>query len=269
MESISSIKALDSTGKVQRTKQPDIRRAKPVAISSYQALVTEIAKVSVLNRNYCHFYRGQNEEYPDSPTCTLFPTILRKRPTKRGLLFENLDTLTKTLVNKKLPFLNQSELKKHPHLVWAILQHYEVCDTPLLDVTQSLHVACSFALTERDGSERSDGIIYVLGLPYPNGSTSYYVDQGMMNVRLLSCCPPEAKRPYFQEGYLIGSFPRPVSAHSSHDFGKRILAKFRLDNEDRKFWSDSHRMIPKTALYPDEPMLDSVINELKQLSNKL
>jgi len=45
----------------------------------------------------------------------------------------------------------------------TILHHYSVCDTPSLDLTHSLRVACSFAqLSSRDAR----AYVFVLGLPY-------------------------------------------------------------------------------------------------------
>jgi hypothetical protein len=54
-------------------------------------------------------------------------------------------------------------LNKYPEIAWSLLQHYEICDTPLLDLTHSLHVSCSFAF---DSNEGETGIIYVLGMPW-------------------------------------------------------------------------------------------------------
>jgi hypothetical protein len=80
---------------------------------------------------------------------------------------------------------------------WAILQHYEVCDTPLLDVTNSLRVAASFA-TNNPAAEGP--VLYVLGVPSLSGSITASSEQGLQIIRLSSICPPEARRPYFQEG---------------------------------------------------------------------
>jgi hypothetical protein len=96
-----------------------------------------------------------------------------------------------------------NKLKKFPELQWSILQHYEVCDTPLLDLKQSLRVAASFALNWTS----SEGYIFVFALPYPNGTISYFSEEELVIVRLLSVCPSEALRPHFQEGYLVGTFP--------------------------------------------------------------
>ena len=43
------------------------------------------------------------------------------------------------------------------------------------------------------------------GLPYITNRISVNSEQDLVNVRLLSICPPDALRPYFQEGYLAGT----------------------------------------------------------------
>jgi len=63
---------------------------------------------------------------------------------------------------------------------WAILQHYGVCDTPLVDLTHSLRVAASFAHLEflkakSKNKRRKYGYVMALAMPYPVGSISYSV----------------------------------------------------------------------------------------------
>ena len=41
--------------------------------------------------------------------------------------------------------VENDRLRRQRILRWSILQHYEICDTPLLDVTQSIRIAASFA----------------------------------------------------------------------------------------------------------------------------
>ena len=139
-------------------------------------------------------------------------------------------------------------------LRWAILQHYEVCATPLLDVTHSLRVAASFAQARMPESE---SFLFVLALPQISGSITTSSEHGIQMVRLLSVCPPAALRPHFQEGYLLGQYPT-LSAdggaeydRSELDFSRRLLAKFRL-GPSRHFWSTHFRPVPQAALFPDK-----------------
>ena len=66
---------------------------------------------------------------------------------------------------------------------WSILQHYEVCGTPLIDFTHSFRVACSFAQLENE-SDRA--YIYVFGLPYITNRISINSEHDLINIRLLS-----------------------------------------------------------------------------------
>jgi hypothetical protein len=151
-------------------------------------------------------------------------------------------------------FLGRQRIARYRLLRWAILQHYEVCATPLLDVTHSLRVAASFATNCSSGVEP---VIYILAVPAVSGSVSASSEQGIQTIRLSSICPPEARRPYFQEGYLLAEYPDLIAIDEKQDyrpyeidFGRRLLAKFRLSPSG--FWSKDYPPIPDVALYPDE-----------------
>ena len=107
------------------------------------------------------------------------------------------------------------------------------------------------------------GIVYVLGLPHPNGSISYYVEEQLRNIRLLSICPPEALRPYYQEGFLAGTFPDrdPPTLSSQHDFARRLVAKFKIPKAE--FWSNEFPPIPRVALYPANDRIEGICNGAK------
>ena len=93
----------------------------------------------------------------------------------------------------------------------------------------------------------------------------------MQTIRLSSICPPQARRPYFQEGYLVGEYPELMSFYEKSryapheiDFGQRLLAKFRLPTT---FWEPDHfPPIPKTALYPDarDHFLIEIARQIKE-----
>jgi hypothetical protein len=56
-----------------------------------------------------------------------------------------------------------AEARRRRYIQWSILRHYEVCPTPLLDLTHGLRVACSFAFLS-PGHE--DPLVFVFALPY-------------------------------------------------------------------------------------------------------
>jgi hypothetical protein len=164
-------------------------------------------------------------------------------------------------------FLGRERLKRQRILRWAILQHYEVCRTPLLDVTASLRIAASFASI----AAKSDAYVFVLGVPNLSGAVTASSEANLQVVRLSSACPPDAVRPHLQEGYLLGEYPEIAdfeqNANYSHyemDFGRRLIAKFRYD--PATFWkSPNFPRATDDALFPKnhrDPLL-SVAGELK------
>ena len=83
----------------------------------------------------------------------MYPTYFRKL-IKKEKSFEDLSSILSVKQNKiqqknhnRSPrFHGASSVFNSLHVRWALLQHYNICDTPLVDITQSLHVASSFAL---------------------------------------------------------------------------------------------------------------------------
>jgi hypothetical protein len=140
----------------------EVRESEPLEIGTYRDLVKDIAYISFYNPNFSLFFRGQSNEYADKYGATsLYPTIyrnengmkiLRKRIKERR--FEKLAFCKDKLV-KQFSYKGKLKLEYYDQLSWAILQHYRVCCTPLLDVTQSLRAACSFALNGKRLSNSS------------------------------------------------------------------------------------------------------------------
>jgi hypothetical protein len=163
-----------------------------------------------------------------------------------------LEKAEKILFKELSPHQGQHDetFQEFKEIRWAILQHYDVCETPLIDLTTSLRAACSFALY----NNKKDGILYILGLPNINGSISFYVEEKLSILKLISICPPFALRPHFQDGYLACNFPIYTSCDHMrfNDFSRRLLAKFKLNNNNGKFWNKDFRYIPENALYPND-----------------
>jgi hypothetical protein len=141
---------------------------------------------------------------------------------------------------------------------WAIIQHYDVGKTPLLDVTQSPLVACSFAFLESQQQNASHFYFYVLGVPQISGAITISPTAELQIVRLNSVCPPDTMRPHFQEGYLVCTYPtvdsyEKMSAYTREemDCAQRLIAKFRVVANE-SFWGTSFRRLDRTALYPTE-----------------
>ncbi|MBI1923262.1 FRG domain-containing protein [Candidatus Poribacteria bacterium] len=249
----------------------EVKESESLEVSTYKDLVKYIAYISFKNPRFSLFFRGQNQDYKDKENASsLYSSIFRPdsgKDLKSKTLSKRVEALgvAEEWVQRYLVqdaafrFEGASKLRKFREVRWALLQHYEVVPTPLLDVTQSLRVACSFALMNAS----KHGYVYVLGFPHINGSISYSVEEQMLNVKLLSICPPTALRPYFQEGYLVGDFPSSVEKDSQFNFARRLIAKFKLCKST--FWDDYFKEIPKEALFPnEEDEVKKICDEIKE-----
>ena len=245
----------------------EVRKSEALDVDTYSDLVKHMAYISYKNADYSLFFRAQDNDYRTQQGCsTLYPSIyrdLKNNASRNIIIFQRFDFLQfaeGALVREfeKQRFLGRSKIDKFREVRWAILQHYEVCQTPLLDVTHSLRVACSFALDM--GREYS--YVYVLGFPHVNGSISYSVEEELLNVKLLSICPPRALRPHFQEGFLVGSFPSSDESRSeSLDVARRLIAKFRLNNDT--FEDENFTRIPHSSLYPSNDSIERLCKRIK------
>ena len=167
-------------------------------------------------------------------------------------------------------FEGRKNIRVYEILRWSILQHYDVCPTPLLDITHSIRVACSFA--HYDVNHQDEVFIYVLGMPQINGSVTASSEQGIQIIRLLSICPPNAKRPHYQEGYLAGEFPtigyieKAEYSRGEMDFARRLICKFRIADRN-SFWDEDFKPIPETYLCPDDR--DEMVEIASQIKDGL
>jgi hypothetical protein len=241
-------------------------------VGTYMELATKVAELQFRNRDFVLMFRGQSGDHRNRSNYTsLKATLLRamtsnKIPTESELdrRFAKLIEAERALVAEydQRKLLGRDRLRRQRILRWAILQHYEVCPTPLLDVTQSLRIAASFASHNANG----EAFVFVLGIPHVSGAITASAEAGLQIVRLASVCPPSAVRPHIQEGYLLGEYPDCADAeqklHYSHaemDFGRRLIAKFRF--EPARFWDKSGNfpMVGEAALYPrssQDPMFE-------------
>lgn len=249
----------------KRYTNKEIRDSSAISIKTFPELVGLVARIANHNPDYALFFRGQPKDYKiKNGQSSCYPTIFRSagKSLSDFELSENFRLLSwcsKELLTQLqlLKVDSMDKLRKFPELRWSILQHYGVCNTPLLDVTHSLRVAASFALLESG----SDPHILVLALPYPNGTISYSTEEELQNIRLLSASPSVALRPHFQEGYLLGTFPAIVEKkQNSLDFGKRVISKIKIPRTG--FWTTGFHAIPRNALYPDSDNMSVVCKNI-------
>lgn len=246
--------------------------AQPFKVKTFRELVEYVAKLSFLNKDYNLFYRGQVNDYKNKAgSSSFYPTIYRgdylplRELTNR---FDILEGASKALVNlfEQEKVEGHKELKKRKSIQWSILQHYEVCETPYLDFTQSLRVACSFATLENPNMQ---AYVFVFGLPYQTNRISINSEHDIINIRLLSICPPTAFRPYFQEGYMVGTddVTTNFDSKSELDFNNRLIAKFEIENT-KSFWGKGFHQIPKSSLFPDKDQILSLCKNIKDVAVK-
>lgn len=247
-------------------------------VSTYLELAKKVAELQFLNKDFVLLFRGQPSDYHNSKSSSsLKPSILRpirdkKLPPKRPVVeqrYKDLLSAEGKLIQafEESNLGNVAELRRNRILRWSILQHYEVCMTPLLDVTHSLRIAASFAkkIDPETGRLNESGYVYVLAVPNISGAITTNADAGIQVIRLASVCPPVAVRPHIQEGYLLGEYPDMNSVdqkweYRPHeiDFGRRLVGKFRFS--PATFWdaSTSFPPIDQRALLPlsnDDPFL--------------
>ena len=260
---------LDGASKAERVSNSKVRLDQGHFVSSYLDLVAKIAALQFRNRDYVFLFRGQPTDYKNrANSSSLRPSLLRAKSIPAE--FEKLRQAEDLLVDK-YRFTGFERVVRHQALRWAILQHYRVCGTPLLDVTQSLRIAASFAsepLPDPD-TFSPKAFLYVLGVPNISGAITASDEAGLEVIRLSSVCPPEAVRPHIQEGYLLSEYPelsnfKQQEHYEKHelDFGKRLIAKFRFDPNE--FWRNSKEFprIPHSALYPNSS--DDPVHELTE-----
>ena len=255
-----------------------IRKDRGLFISSYEELAVRIAELQFRNPDFVLLFRGQGGDYKNQQrNSTIKPSLFRPKsgstgPPDGNVLRQRFDALaeaeqqlTKLFRNRNL--LGKLRIARYKILRWSILQHYEICFTPLLDVTHSLRIAASFASM----TDRSEAFLYAIAVPQISGSVTANAEAGLQVIRLSSVCPPVAKRPHFQEGYLLGEYPDMVDFdqkvnYQAHeiDFGLRLVAKFRLD--PTSFWNEqTFPVVPKEALYPDPTdKLYRLLDSMKQ-----
>jgi hypothetical protein len=249
---------------VKPTTNYNIRAHPGLEVQSYPRLVEKVAELSFYNPEQVLFFRGQKKEFTTSRNNTsIKPSIFRPVANRKASPDENvlqqryarLRHAEELIIEcfRQEGILGRDRVTRSRILQWAIIQHYEICGTPLLDVTHSLRVAASFA-TLNGGSAP---VLYVLAAPYLGGTISASSEQGIQTIKLSSICPPDAQRPHFQEGYLLGEYPELTSLHQKQrykhfeiDFGLRLLAKFHL--KPAAFWNSEYRPIPQAALFPNQ-----------------
>jgi hypothetical protein len=249
-------------------------RSNLIEIDTFNNLIMEIAELSCKNPDVMLFFRGQTENHFNISTISLKPSIFRKHDSAIQDRFNTLKFFSNKLVEEikkandlgiiKLSEKEINEITNIKILQHSILQHYSVCPTPFLDVSQSIKVACTFASLN---NEENEGYIYVLALPYITGRISIDSEDYITNVRLISIGSSYAKRPYFQEGYLVKTeFTKHDKVSGELDFNRRLVAAYKFKN-NKLFWGNESP-IRKDYLYPPDDRMKDICESVKQFNTK-
>ena len=251
-----------------------IRASEGFRVTSFKQLMDEVADVTISNKNYEMFYRGQTYDYKNNQSTyykygiaksVILPTICRperkadgsyKYSVKKTQIIKRYNDL-----NKMMQAFGEERGSYFNETYYSLFQHYRILPTPFIDITQSLRVAATFALLKS-----TKGYVYVFGLPYPNQSISYFPDLSIILIKLQNVVPIKAIRPRYQEGFLVGKYPIRPTKSEEDDLANRMVAKFLVDNSNGKFWDDFFPAISEKVLYPEN---DEIENKLLKVKDEL
>ncbi|MER5326965.1 FRG domain-containing protein [Streptosporangium roseum] len=253
-------------------------------VHHFVELIDITAFLAVMNKNLTLAFRGQPQDH------SLLPTLFRSHwcpPIGDGSHRVRIDGDQREHYWEKLKSVEQAtlavlhdeglprwrHLRDHPPARWAVIQHYELWPTPLLDFSTSLRVAASFAFDCHRNA--SGGYLYVVGLrrihsdlmPLSDNDDAEQEAQ-LLAIRLNAVCPPKAKRPHLQEGVLLGHYPfrRPDKfSQRLNDASSILIAKLRLINQG-DFWSKDFPIHRRASLLPKKKD-DGLLRKLRERVN--
>ena len=250
-----------------------IRASEGYKVNSFRQLMDEVANVTISNKNYEMFYRGQIKDYLNNQAIyykdrkaksIIYPSICRPVKNSEGNLkysikkteiikrYDDLQKMIDLVREKRSSYFNE--------YYYSLFQHYDILPTPFIDITQSLRVAATFALKGSD-----TGYVFVFGLPYPNQSISYFTDLEIVLIKLQNVVPIIAKRPRYQEGFLVGKYPIRPTKSNGDDLANRMVAKFFVDNSKGDFWDESFQPMPDDVLYPKNDEIEEYLIKAKEI----
>ncbi len=226
--------------------------AKKYKVHRYTELVYLVSHLRFLNKEHFILYRGESKEHLNDNTLSFLPTIFRSDSD-----FEELKNKTEKL--GELEELKEFCDENKEIVIQSFIQHYGLCKTPYLDLTQSLRIAYSMGLINagQANEPREKIYVYLFALPYPCHYITNVQDITMVN--LTSICPPLALRPQLQEGYLV------KYNDDRKDFNEYLLAGIEID---KKELDDSKKfaVIHTKSLLENE--MDGFRNKVEEVLNK-
>lgn len=260
-----------------RQSSADASSAAPWPVRSYDELLEVVSFLAVMNKRLTLVFRGQHRDFGAVPPSLFRPTwdppawsgLTGVELGDRAHYASQLSILGEVVfeICRKRGIPRFRALRDVHEARWAVVQHYELWPTPLLDVTSSLRTAATFALERRapDNKAPSRGVLYVAGLPGRTSSISFHLDDQLVVAHLASVCPPIARRPHLQEGLLVGRFPMDDLATAKprlSDLRRRLVARIDLIDVGG-FWSNDFPRMRDRSLLP-EADLDPLAADFQQ-----
>lgn len=254
-------------------------------ITSYEELLEKVSALNFYNPSLQFFFRGQAKDHFNNTQdgkavrSSLYPSILRALPTnktQRTQAIKNRVEILKRADALLIDKISNGYIHRHLLVRWAILQHYEVCATPLLDLTGSLQSALTFAISKAS----NEAFLYVFGLPHQTGAISVSLESMTQVVDLSKICPPEVARPHFQSAFLAADYPTAIypddlvkrAPRVEANFACRLLTKFHL-KELNKWVGKNFHPISQEILFPNKkdqwyPILADIKSRIAQQAKK-
>ena len=240
-------------------------KAKSIALydknhaSTFGRLQDMVAFLGYHNPGLEIFVRGQKKDYQHSDGSSAIKATLYRSSDQQDFLtkiaeLESKENQLIDCLNNESNFPGQTSLLLHSEARQALLQHYQICPTPFLDITRNTRVAATFAT---DGITSDDSpCIYVFGLPYAHGNITKTYTENMTILNLRNTLGYYAKRPHEQEGYLMGSLYdwKDFSNSDYHEGKQRLICKIKLTidpEKPEKFWG-RYSAYPMDILMPNE-----------------
>lgn len=249
----------------------DLLYCKPCSpIRNYNEMRRIVARIASLNPQYELYFRGQGSIHKRGGGKgfghSVLPSLWRNRSEAQRRV-EILQECSNAMLKQYAEFPGRDEatlrvLMESRPAVWALLQHYELCATPLVDLTRTLQIACSFAL-QYGRANGGPGYVYVFGLPFQQEKMTTSQSESVLCMSLLGITPSNADRPLVQDGYLAcdqnwwrcaDESMLVDAAARDWDMAVRILAVLEIADtpgDDRSFWAQSSLSpLSEEDLYP-------------------
>lgn len=190
----------------QHAEHNVVRKGAPIPVDSYVALVKQVASLAYLNKDSLLFYRGQDKDYRNKASTSVYPSIYRKDVlTAREIRdrFETLEACSRKLAEKfaERQMEGKSDVRRKAQVAWDSAALRRVRNTAF-----GPHPVPARGLPLPSWTTRKSAASWpCLGCPTSPIAITFNSEHDLVIVRLLSICPPLAVRPYFQDGYQAGT----------------------------------------------------------------